>query len=127
MAELHALSGRMTIVLAAVVAAWAVLMALRGRVAGAAFRVALVVLFVGVTAGAVFGLILALNMGPDPSQTTGGPRDFLHWVYAAFALAAIPIVAVIAAVRPARQRPIVLAIGALTMLGLTARLLQTGS
>src|SRR4051812_11926293 len=118
MAELHGWLGRLGLVLVVANAVWLLVLALTHRVPGVR-----TVLLVGVTVVAVafvafVGLLTAVVSGP--------PRDPLHWLYAALALATLPVAAFFGANRAPRRQAVILLLGAIALVAFVVRLIQTG-
>ncbi len=68
---------------------------------------------------ALVGLALALTGGP--------PRDPLHFLYGLAVMVAVPVAFGLAVGRAPRRQAVLLAAGALVVLGLLLRLVQTGA
>lgn len=119
MIEAHGLVGQVAIVLGLVAVAWSILLLATRREPGPLFLGNLVWVSLAVGVAAVLGVA---------TFASGTPlRDGLHVVYGVLALAVLPGAMVIASGRPGRQRSIVAAVGAVVLVILLARLLQTGS
>jgi hypothetical protein len=118
MADLHGWLGRLSLALVAVDAVWLLALAIIRRVPGRP-----TVLLIGVTAMvvavvAVIGALTAIVSDP--------PHDVLHWLYAALALASLPVAAFTGASRPPRQQALILLVGAIALAVFVVRLIQTG-
>ncbi len=119
MSQAHALLGQLAVVLAIIAAVWSIVLAITRRPAGSLFLGNLVWVEIAVVIAAMLGAATAVSGAP--------PRDGLHLVYGALALALLPGAALIAAGRPAAQRPIVVAVASIVLVILLFRLVQTGS
>lgn len=80
----------------------------------------------------LLGLLLAtvaLNglVGLAQLSQAGPPRESLHLLYGVGAVLAIPLAVGLAVGRPPRRQAVILAGGAVVVLGLLLRLLQTGA
>jgi len=104
--------GAIGVVVAAVTAGWGRL----GRPGRLAVDRAILVAIAAVLAALGSGLLL-LVLG-------GRPADALHFVYAAAALAVLPVARFASVL--ARRRPLAVVVGALVLVALVVRLAQTG-
>ena len=119
MTQAHALAGQVALVLAVVAAVWSIALALARRPLGSLFLGSLVWVGIAVVIAAILGSATAVTAGP--------PRDALHLVYGLLALALLPGAVLVAAERPAGQRPIIAAVATTVLVILLLRLIQTGS
>ncbi len=103
--------------LALLAAAWSLVLLVTRRPPGRFFTVNL--------AWTVGALVVAAALGLLVLLVLGGPHDALHLLYGVLALAALPLTAMVAAQRPARQQPLVRAVGTIVLLILVLRLFQT--
>ena len=76
--------------------------------------------------GALGAVALAIAAGIGLLVTGNAPADTLHLVYAGAALVALPVARFAAPSLNRRRRLVAVAIGALALIALTVRLLQTG-
>jgi hypothetical protein len=72
------------------------------------------------------GLVLVVLLGPGIVVGLGGPADPLHFVYAAIALAAVPVLRLLAARRGAERAGWWTAVGGILTLAMLSLLWQTG-
>lgn len=119
MNQAHGLVGQIALVLAVIAVAWSIALLVTRRAAGPHLGGNLVSVFLAVTVAAALGVATFVSGVPL--------RDGLHVVYGGLALGVLPGVALIAAGRSAREQSIVVAIGAIVMVILIGRLIQTGS
>lgn len=118
MSQAHALVGQVAVVLGAIAAIGAVALVVLRRPVGTIYLGGLVWVVGAVAVAALLGIATAV--------TTAPPRDALHLLYGALATLALPVGAVLAVGRPARQQTIVVAIATIVLVILLVRLLQTG-
>jgi len=117
-ASLHVLAAQLVLVLTALGAGWAAVLVLTRRPIGAMLQGLLLWIWLLTTAAAALGVAIAVSSSP--------PRDPLHAVYGALAVAAVPVMGLAARGRPERRIALVMAIGLIVLLILTFRLFQTG-
>lgn len=119
MNEAHAVVGQVAIVLGLIAALWSIALVVTRRSSGTLYLGNLVWLFGAIAIAAVLGGASVITAGELPA-------DVLHILYGVLALGVLPGVAIISSGRDARARSIVAAIGAIVLVVLLARLLQTG-
>ncbi len=119
MAEIHGFLARITLVLVLVTAAWSVGLVATHR----PMRPAIVggLIWVG-------GLLVVTSLlGALTAATTHLPKDLLHLVYGALAIAVLPIAwAIGRSRRDARRVVLILAVACVVQVILVLRLFQTG-
>lgn len=119
MNEAHALVGQVAILLGLAAAVWSVALVTTRRTPGTFFLGGVLWLFAAIALAAALGVVMVVS----GRQLADG----LHVVYGILALAVLPSAALIASGRPARERSIVVVVGAIVLVILLARLFQTGS
>ena len=115
---MHVVLAAATAALAALVAVIGVARGIRGRPSLHWLDRAILAALSVIAAGALVGAAL-LASGP-------GPRDALHFVYAAAAFLALPIARFARSGLSPRLRSTAVVVGGVTLVALTVRLLQTG-
>jgi hypothetical protein len=118
MADLHGWLGRLALVLAALDAAWLLVLAVTRRIPGRP-----TVLLIGTTV-AVIGVVALIGL--FTAVLSAPPHDLLHWLYAGLALVSLPVAVFVGVSRPARQQAVVLFLGAIALVVFVVRLIQTG-
>lgn len=119
MSQAHALVGQIALVLGVIAAGWSIVLVGTHRRPGSLFLGSVVWVGLAVGLAAVLGAATAVSVGP--------PRDALHLVYGALALALVPSAVLIASNRPVDQRAAVAAVASIVLVILLFRLLQTGA
>jgi len=119
MAEIHALSARIVLVLVLVTAAWSVVVAATRRPVGAALAGGLVWVVVMIAASGLLGVVTALVGSP--------PADPLHLVYGVLAVLVLPGTWAITRNRAdPRRTALILGVASIVQVILVVRLFQTG-
>ncbi len=118
MADVHRIVAEVAVGLTALTLAWSAALAVTHRTPGRFFVVNLAWTAIAIVATALVGLLIFV--------TSQGPRDPLHFLYGALAIAGVPVAIVVGARRP-RQQAVVMIVASIVILILILRLFQTGA
>jgi hypothetical protein len=116
--DLHALVGDGALAFGLAITAWAVLLLVLRRQPGVPFFIGVAATVFVVALSGLLGLV-TLVIGP-------GPRDGLHILYGALAVAALPVAALYIVEFPLRRRLVAWPIAGAILLALIWRLFATG-